>query len=290
MNHSGNKNAIIIVFSFMLIIIASCNLINPAEPVPSYVKINNINFTSSPVLGSSSNNITDVYVNIDNAFQGAYPLPANFPLLETGDHQMIFFPGIIMNGISNTRTAYPFYKPFTASVHLESGKITEINPTIAYYDSVVCTWCENFDGAGFSLTKASTSDTDMVQLLNNDPNIFEGIGCGAVYLDDARIQFKVTTSGAYMLPVYGSSVYLELNYKCNQAFMIGIIANSTNIYTVPVITVNAKETWNKLYIELGSVIQAYADASDFEIYISASKLAEVTNPEFYFDNFKLLHD
>lgn len=277
------------IFIFIGAFIQSCNIINPAEPIPSYVKINEITVSSS--LGSSSAKITDVYVNIDTRYQGAYSLPANFPLLESGEHEMFFFPGIIINGISNTRAAYPLYKPFSQTVTLQSGKITELTPVVAYYDAVVCTWCEDFEGAGFSFIKSENSDTGMIHLVNNEPDIFEGVGCGAVFLDDNHIQFKISTSQGYDLPIFGQAVYLELNYKCNQEFIIGMIAEETNTTNeVPVIVVNAKESWNKLYIEMGSVIQAYPNASEYKIYLNGIKSSDISNPWFYFDNFKLLHN
>ncbi|MFI5219295.1 MAG: hypothetical protein ACHQNT_07370 [Bacteroidia bacterium] len=284
------KIKLIVSWFGMACLFYSCDLINPAEPIPSYLNISSVQFNSS--IGSSSHKITDFYVNIDTRYQGAYPIPTNFPLLETGVHEMIFFPGVILNGTSNTRGVYPLYKPYTQTVTLVAGVPVEITPVIAYYDSVVCTWCEDFeDDAGHDFIESANSDTGMVHLKNSEPDIFEGTGSGAVYLNETRIHFKVETSNGYDLPIFGQSVYLEVNYKCNQQFIIGIISKEFNTtYDVPVIVINAKETWNKLYIELASVIQAYPNAIDYKIYIEGTKDTEVGAPAFYFDNFKLLHN
>lgn len=275
---------------FIGVLNQSCEVINPAEPIPSYLKINSVTLAPSDTFGSSSNKITDLFINIDTRYQGAYELPANFPLIENGAHEMIFYPGIIFNGTSNTRGVYPFYKPYTQTVVLESGKSVEVTPAFEYYNFVICEWCEDFEGAGFGLTSDESSDTGMIHIQNNNPEIFEGNGSGAVFLDASHPYFEIATSESYVLPIFGQSIMLEINYKCNQKFTVGIVANTATVFNVPVLIVNTKETWNKLYIDLGSVVRAYADAIDFKIYITGTKEFNVPFPEFYFDNFKLLHD
>jgi hypothetical protein len=277
-------------FAVSLWLLSSCNIINPAEPVPGYVKVEKFTITPVPSLGTDSNKITDVFAYTDTKFQGSYELPAQFPVIETGTREMIFFAGIIVNGISNTRADYPFYDSYKQTVNLEPGKIITINPVIKYSENVVASWLESFQGAGVSLLKFSGTDIEITKLPPADVNNYEGIS-GVVYLKDAQTHFKISTDTSYNLPKANSAVFLEMNYKCNNTFAIGMIAvTGTATYEIPVISINKKENWNKIYIELGSIVKAYVDANYFKIYFEAYKEDGVANAEFYFDNFKLLHN
>src|SRR5689334_9342546 len=100
--------------SLIVITVSSCNLINPDEQAPGYIAIDTFTFDPNPTIGetgpSVSTKIKDVWVYIDNKFQGAYELPAKFPVLETGSRKIIVSPGIFLNGIAGTRSPYPFYR------------------------------------------------------------------------------------------------------------------------------------------------------------------------------------
>ena len=277
-------------FAVSLLLLSSCNIINPAEPVPGYVKVEKFTITPAPLFGTDSNKITDVFAYIDNQYQGSYRLPAQFPVIGSGTHEMIFFAGIILNGISNTRSEYPFYEFYEQTVDLEPGKIITINPVIKYSENVVASWLESFQSAGVSLVKSSDTDVEIAKLPPADANNYEGIS-GVVYLNNSLTHFKINTDTSYNLPKANSAVFLEMNYKCNNSFAVGMVAfAATSTYEIPVISINKKENWNKIYIELGSIVKAYTDANYFKIYFEAYKEDGVANAEFYFDNFKLLHN
>jgi len=266
-----------------------CEIINPAEPVPGYIKVEKFNTVHDPALGTDSSKITDVYVYVDTKFIGSYPLPAQFPVIETGSHQMIFYAGIILNGISNTRADYPFYDSHQETVSLEPGKIMTINPVIKYSANTVASWMENFDNAGLSLVKGTGTSVDIVKLSGGDAHNFEGIS-GAVYLN-AQSYFQLVTDTSYVLPAANSAVFLEMNYKCNNSFNVGLLAvTASSVDVIPVVTFRSKTSWNKVYVELGSVIRAYPSAYSFKIELEAYKEEGISNAEFYFDNFKLLHN
>lgn len=271
------------------VVLGSCNIINPAEPVPGYIRIEKFDITPTPAFGTDSNKITDVYVYVDTKLQGSYSLPAQFPVIETGEHEMILFAGIIVNGISNSRTDYPFYDTYTETVSLEPGKIVTIQPVVKYSESTIAPWLESFENAGLNLVKGSGTTVDIVKLPSGDVNNFEGIS-GAVYLNESQSYFQLVTDTSYLLPKNQAPVFLEMNYKCNNSFSVGLISKtSTSVYTIPVVAFKSKSTWNKVYIELESSVLAYTDAYYFKVYIEANKEAGIANAEFYFDNFKLLH-
>ena len=63
---------------------------------------------------------------------------------------------------------------------------------------------------------------------------------------------------------------MELNYKSNHDFAVSIYANNQSVQQA-VIFLRRKTTWNKVYIELGSVFASLASSQNFNIAISFEK-------------------
>lgn len=278
----------------LLFSLQSCDLINPDETAPGYIQVDSISFDPVPTAGttgsSKSKNIKDVWVYIDNEFQGVYELPAKFPVLKTGTSNITLSPGILINGIAATRTPYPFYDGFRQNVTIpELGTVT-INPVASYFDSVKCSYKEEFEGSGFSLTATSLSDTVMYQTMAGDVNNFEG-QCGVVVLENDDTFFEVTSTTAYDLPGSGAAVFLEFDYKVNQVMTAGIfIVNATgNPTQVAIINLNPTETWKKIYVQLGYTVSAYPNATGYKVFFGAAKNPDVDTSVFYLDNIKVVH-
>ena len=278
----------------VLLILPGCNIINPDEDPPCYIKIDSFTFNPTPTItemgSSSSTRIRDVWVYVDYEFQGAYELPVRFPVLKTGSRQVTLSPGIALNGIASTRSPYPFYKGLTQVMDLPANGEVKIEPVISYFDSVKCNFCEDFEGIGFSLTSTGNSDTIMYQLPPGDPDIKEGNGSGVVYLDNVGTRFEITSTTAYDLPGSGAAVFLELDYKINQAMNAGLFINTTGLtpQQIPLISLNPTNTWNKIYIQLGYTVSGYPNADSFQIYFNALKDPSVSKSEFYLDNIKVV--
>lgn len=274
---------------------SSCNLINPDEEPPAYIEVNSFSFDPNPTLAemgpSTSTKIKDVWVYVDNDFIGTFELPARFPVLKNGPAEIILSPGILLNGISATRSPYPFYSGSTHNVELPSNGTISISPVTSYFQSVECEYCESFEGAGFSLSATNQSDTTMYQLPSGDPNIFEGNSSGVVYLDTANTVFEVASTTDYPLPGAGAPVYLEFDYKINQTMQAGLYVTQSDgtLVQVPLITLNPTDGWNKTYIQLGYTVSAYSTATGFKVYFGAIKSSAVEHPVFYLDNIKVVH-
>jgi len=283
-----------IPFLLIALFIQSCDLINPDEKAPGYIQVDSFTFDPNPAIGefgpSKSTNIKDVWVYVDNEFQGAYELPAKFPVLKTGSANIILSPGILLNGIAATRSPYPFYRGSIQQITIpELGTVT-MNPVTSYFDSVKCSYCEDFEGSGFSLTTTNASDTLMYQTIAADPNNKEGL-CGVVTLDSANTAFEITSTSAYDLPGSGAAVFLEFDYKINQSMVAGlfIVTPNTTPQQVALINLNATENWKKIYVQLGYTVSAYEDASGYKVFFGAVKSSSVSKAVFYLDNIKVVN-
>lgn len=285
------------LISYLIIIpitigIHSCEIINPEEDIPSYIHINYIQLQINDSIkeGTSSHKITDAWVYIDDELLGAYELPVTFPVLKEGKHILKVKAGIKVNGIADTREKYPFYDFSIDTINLIKGSIIEVNPVVQYFQGITFAWIEDFE-TGNSLTKTNSSDT-AIQLVDADTSIgYLGNKSAAIYLDSAHTFYVSTASpGQFELPK-GSPVYLEINYKCNNEFAVGIFKNtsSQSIQLQPSLYINPSNKWNKIYVSLTNDVKAQTDAVSYEVYFGVIKEESVPYPEIYLDNIKLVY-
>ncbi len=276
----------------VLIALTSCEIINPAEDVPSYIHVDSFSvYSDLESQGSSSASVTDVWVSVDGKSLGAYELPATFPVLASGNHRVLLSPGILVNGIATTRNSYPFYTSFDSTVNLESAKTTTLNPKITYADYAEFAPApvgEDFDHSSISLEDTSIGSN--VHLVDtNNTNGFEG-DYGYAYLDGSHSYFKCASITSFTLPGGGSYVYAELNYKCTTEFTFGLIANTTsNVQVQDIITIRPSSTWKKIYIYLTPTVSSITDATGWKIYMHATKSDAVSSAELSVDNIKIVY-
>lgn len=277
------------LFLLLPLFFSSCSVINPAEEIPSYIHIDSISLsTNNAQHGSNSHKITDAWVYVNDQLIGAFELPANIPVLEEGVKEVKVRAGIKVNGISATRSRYPFYNLYEETVNLVTGQAITVNPTVTYFASFVpFELIEGFENAGVSFTDTLNSDTTLVILNSPDPNVFEGNRSGAVYLDDAHPRFLGISAGTFSIPTNGADAFLELNYKCNQHFSLGIIGGTIDYREA--IVLNPTSGWNKIYIRLSELASLGPVYGSYRLYFAMQKESSVSLSELYLDNIKLIY-
>lgn len=279
-------NSILLFFCFV-IATNSCKLINPEVNIPSYIYIEKIDLSTNYVTeGTSSSKITDAWVYVDDKLIGAYELPAKIPVLAEGDHKISIRAGIKVNGISATRAYYPFYEQYIQNVNLKAEETDTIKPTVHYFSGSLFHWMEDFENGGVTLMKYSTSDT-IIEKTSNPQYVFEGNYSGVAHITSDKPYLLSATIDSYVLPLGNNPVFLELNYKNNNRFRVGLYANGTQ--RIEVLTINPSDTWNKIYVNLTPYVNQYSTASNFKIFIESYKEDEIETPLLLFDNLKLIY-
>lgn len=279
----------------------SCEKFEGSQTVPAYLTIDTIGLkVEEGIQGSASANITDAWVYIDDQLIGAFELPATIPVLVSGQHKVFVRPGIILNGMLSLRTYYPFYNPITKTLRFAPDSITSLPKQLYNGKSAVYTsytekshlaWMENFDDQ--TLTIDTTSDSNVAFELTSgvDPNLFEGQYSGKILLTSDTCVFEAVTNEDYALPQLAAPVFLEINYKGTNSFTIGVFAiTSDQVIQQPVVDIFPKAQWNKIYVNLTSVVSSFTKANKFSIFIGATKDADVTTGEIYIDNLKLVYN
>lgn len=314
MNHRNLRLIFFLASSiFIALGFSSCKKFKGDQTVPAYIRIESISMTTDyETQGAPSTNITDAWVYINNEAIGAYELPASFPVLAKGLTEVRVDPGIKLNGIAGLRTPYPFYKPIVQEVYLVEGEEVNLNKdtlftgsdfvpytmSTTYYDNLKFVWMEDFEDPSISLDSTSKSRTDIgrTEPANNPEAFLASYSkySGLMELDDVKYLIDVATnvdnSTGFILPKVGEYVFLEVDYKNSNYFTAGFYSRSlSQIVQHPVININPRSEWNKIYINLTPGVSSSTDAIDFNIFFGSYKEDGVDPAWIMIDNVKLIH-
>lgn len=270
---------------------SSCDIINPKEEIPSFIKIDSFTLTTNYLAeGSNSHKITDVWINIDDNLQGIYELPVNFPILASGNHKITVRPGIRVNGISASREIVPYFDHYILEANLNIGDTLVINPETKYKSSTVFHWLEDFESAGNSMMLTNNANVGFEPVSDN---IFQGYGSMMAKITNTGDIFECMSIDSFFLPANATPVFLEMDYNINSTLVVGIIINkTTSTIKKSVIYLNPTTGWNKIYIELTDYLTSNYDNTvmHYRIFFGAIKNDGVEDVKLYLDNIKLIHN
>jgi len=283
-------------FLFVLLLLGSCSFFDKHEDTPSYIHIEKFNLTTTSIQGTNSNNITDAWVFVNGNSMGVFELPCTIPVLEEGDTRITIYAGIKDDGISAIRKIYPFYTNYVVDKYLIRGLVDTISPTCVYFDPPLCNIDkEEFEDAGIKFI-ADASSTINVTKTNLVGEIFEDQYSGKIEMNSADILMKSFYTTDFQFPGNGGQAYVELNYKNNIEFTIGLeiteplnIINTDNTRINPSYDDSENLVWKKIYVNLTDLINLHPNATNYRIYIKAVN-SEALNGQFVLiDNFKVLY-
>ena len=296
------KTKLIIALSVIaLAIIGSCNIYNPAEPVPSYIHIDNITVTvpssMQSTYGSSSSKITDAWIYIDNQLIGCFQMPCTVPVLSDGVHALMIRPGIKVNGIAATRAPYPFYDNYYQTITLTRGQITTVTgAAVPYLASAFFRRIADFEGVGTIMKSTAMHASRQLKLIYA-PNSFEGTS-GLAVLRSTDIEFETQFDTIFPLNGGGANVFIEINYKCNFPLTVSLIpfaVNGASISQGPaneILTLSPSPNWNKEYLYVTPAIsQGVAElpgTNEFQIYFDMFNYTGLDSLWYAMDNVKIV--
>tara|TARA_B100001939_G_scaffold213090_1_gene183346 strand:+ start:327 stop:1154 length:828 start_codon:yes stop_codon:yes gene_type:complete len=266
------------IFIFLFIFI-SCE---KDDKIPSYLKVNNVNLNYNQNFGSITENITDVWVYIEDNLQGVYEIPVEFPVLEEGIKNIRLKAGIKANGIASTRIQYPFYSSFLDTINLVKDETIEIFPTFSYndaFDAII----EDFENSGTTVDSTISSEIDFT-IVNEDENKY-----AFAEIVSPLINFEIATQDL-TLPQQGAPVYLELDYKSSTEFLVGMYINyPQDVVKSELVWVTSKQDWNKIYINLTQTVSESIGAQSFKVFFNMRRNDPSSNEEISLDNIKVLY-
>lgn len=297
----------------------SCRKFEGGQTVPSYIHIDSITVdpnTDYYAFGAPTSKLTDAWVYVDDQLIGAFELPATFPVLKKGAHKVIVYGGIKVDGRSDARDRYPFYqRRVYESLNLVEDSIVTIQPVLSYYpigDGTNLAWTEDFENTS-SLLPEPESDANIVRVTGSEAWLSaNSFFSGKVELPPDSLDFVLATADEFdFYKDFSSGVYclLEMDYCCNDTFCVGVqYYESYQLKTLKLVKVtptdkthDKPERWNKIYINIGPLMNDYHSASYFKLYFTSDLTTQedldynvVYHPinerrYYYLDNLKLLY-
>jgi hypothetical protein len=278
------KHCLFLFLAPAFILVNSCKKYAPA-PAAFFIQSSTVTVapSSSTLQGSASHKITDLFLYVDGQFQGAYKTGNTMPIVNRGQKVHIdVFAGIKNNGIDETTITWLLYEKIGFDTLVESGKTIDRPLAFKYNPNVKFPWLEDFDGMSVSLVRSSQTSTNTV--LSVAPG-FEGKSASFACAPEIFAQFESAID--YSLPAGNSNVYLELNYKCNCPVEIGVLTSLGERKVV--MTLNPKEEWNKIYIQLADAVNRAPNSSKHKVYFRILKTNDFPDPRVWLDNIKLIY-
>ena len=250
--------------------------------VPSYIQIDEITLDED-----YTTNITDAWVYIDGVNKGVYELPAHFPVLNDGAVEVRIYAGIKDNGIASQRVTYPFYHSYTSTEKLTIDSTIIISPIVALKENVEV-MIDNFDGSSINFNY----DT-CFQKISGGTDDYGDYG-SLSFLDSifvTEINYKDHPLSFDNVPQQGSATYLELDYKSDSEFLVGMYINFPNTPTLQkdLLWINPKDDWNKIYVNLTQTVSEAIGAESFSVFIRMQRDNFSEAKTLDFDNIRIVH-
>lgn len=267
---------------FTLLIFLSIISCEKKDNTPSFIRVNTVNLNNNEDFGSSTENITDVWVYLEDNLQGVYEIPVEFPVLDEGVKNIRIKAGVKANGIASTRIQYPFYTSYLDTIDLVKDDVVEITPDFSYneaFEAII----EDFENSGTIIDSTLSSEIDFT-IIDDNQNSY-----GFAEIVSPNINFEIATQ-ELTLPQQGAPVYLELDYKSTTEFIVGMYINyPQEVVKSELIWVTSKDEWNKIYINLTQTVSESIGALSFKVFINMRRNDSSTLEEISFDNIKILH-
>lgn len=284
-----------LILTFGFTVGYGCEVLDPEEPIPSYIHIDHIDLTTDYITeGTDSEKITDAWIFVEDQLIGAWELPATIPILAEGVTNLKIAPGVKKNGISASRVMYPFFNFLELNPDLKPTVVDTLDLTTTYIEDTNI-WYTDFE-AGVNLQTSSFSDTGLFWE-QDAANVFEGNKSAVCHVDENNRYFEALTAQNFELPTGGTDVYFEMNYKIENSCAVGIYAYKNNgerdkvlkIVLSPTTNDEVNHYWNKIYINLTNVVSQEFDADEYEIYIESSLDGGRSSGTLWFDNLKVVY-
>ncbi len=298
MNYLVRVKGLLFLGLLSLVAISSCDVINPEEQVPAYVFFESINFQAGLDQGTSDQKFPFAEILTGDFNLGIHEVPSRVPILLEGEHTLDVFPGINENGISSFPNTYSPLKFDEITLDLVPGEIDTVVIQATYRDNLSFPIVEPFESELQVFRNDVDGDAE-TKIALSDIGAFEGNRSAQIILTKDHPRIDVASNRSSVLPPDGSPVFLEMNYRTELEFAIGVYWNTIGSGQQSSFTnfINPKEDWNKVYISLSDIfnfIISESGVTDWQIGISAQ--LPIENGDFidetrniWIDNIKLIH-
>lgn len=270
-----------------------CSLLDSDQNIPTYLVVPDFLFSPTELQGTASTNITDLWVYSSTDVVGVFPLPAVVPLLEEDlqGGEVTLLAGIRENGLSDRRAPYPFYTTLDVLPTAGPGMRDTLTPQIGLVDDTRYLPVEDFETS--NVFGSMVGGTGLLRTDAADA-VFEGGESGRLVVNADEPLARVRTVEQEYGLTNGAPAFLEMDYRCDQAFVVGLygfIGGQEIQHPAMVLTATddgLTPEWNKIYIDIAPLVTAQGAADHFEVYVECVLEAGRAEGSVGLDNLRIL--
>lgn len=274
------------IFAVCCILLAGCDT---DDKDAAFLLINEVDIAPLRPGVPETQNISDVWVILDNENYGVWPLPARIPIELSGEAQVIqLAPGVRVNGVSGAARQYPYFDFYTIEREFTSGEEVEVVPRFEYFDIVEVGFEEGFEiSNNFAIDLDGNVNTTILRS-EADARLGSHSGRIAITTENSEMQVSnLTRLDADLLD--GPNAYLELDYKGDIPLLVGYITYGNFIDGDYKVLIRESEEWKKIYIDLSQELTAFG-VDEYQIQLGTSLDGlDASSGTIYVDNVRLLH-
>jgi len=229
----------------------------PNGGVPIYLHIDSPTVAYNSYFGANSLSVPDVWATSGAANLGAYEMPVNIPILESGNVPMAISAGIWDNGIVSAPVQYPFYEPDTFTIYNAiPGHVYHHHPVYSYFPYTQIALIADFE------IKNYFTNVTLLNVPAGSPS-YLGLRCGGIIVPSLADTIAALQTVAVPIVTNGRQAYLELDYRANNPNVfcdVGINGTITAGSTVTetaqddIIELTPRGYWNKVYLDCSNWI------------------------------------
>jgi hypothetical protein len=267
--------------------------------IPSYIYVKKFKLNTDVLTqGDTSQDIIDVWLYQNQEFKGSFGLPTYIPITEKDKHNITLRAGVKRSGQDDQRLQYPMFTDFDTILPLKNLESDTILPFISYLPNSRFSLLQDFDGNSSFFSIYNQKNGDSIAKINNKDAWKINNNSAKFILADSTDQFFYVSKELGNLPANNIPIYLELDYKCDDAFFIGIFVFPPigDVKRYPILTANSTNgNWKKLYLdlalEIGTEIARNGAGTKFQLFFMVQKNGEPLkdNTHLFIDNIKLIH-
>ena len=285
-------------FLLLLLLLAMACTVEKST-IPSYIYVKEFKLNTNLLTqGDTTQDIVDVWLFQNNEFKGSFGLPTYIPITEKDKHNIKLRAGVKRSGQDDQRLQYPMFTDYDTILPLNNLGSDTISPVVSYLPNCKFPLLQDFDGNSSFFTIYNPKKGDSIAKINDLDAWKINNNSAKFILADSTYQLFYNSKELSNLPANAISLYLEVDYKCNDQFFIGLFVTPLvgDIKRYPVLTTNSTNgKWKKLYLDLatevGSEIAKTGTGTTFQIFFMVQKSGDplVDNTHLFIDNVKLLH-
>lgn len=266
----------------------SCSFFEIQGPKPAYLNIDTLEFNYGPEFGSDKQDIKHVEVFFENFSVGFYELPVRIAVIPTKEKSNLsIFPAIDVNGFKKQIVRYDMMQKYSIDQKFEVGETYTVNPVFTYSDAVEIDYVENFENGNSFNFNLDQVDSTFSKRVTGDA----ATGNYAVKIESKTGEYIAVATEAVFKEWTSEApkVFVEMDFKADEPFRLGLVdvSSGTDI-KLPFITLNAKGTWEKIYLDVSKVIIDNKGTS-YRLYVDFGGQGSFGEASLLLDNIKILH-